>query len=170
MKKSKQAVSVILNQDLDGVGFAGSHVVVKPGFARNYLLAGGRAVLATPQLLTERAAEIAKAEAKRQAEHQAREELAEKLAASPLTTTLKTGPKGRVFGSITATEIVKLLNQQHQLSLTAQQLGGLPLKTLGSHAVSVKLGLGVTATVPVEISGQAAAQSDTVESEQPAKK
>ncbi len=58
MKSSKQQVAVILRGDVEHLGFSGELVKVKPGLARNYLLPRDLAVLATPRLVRERAADI----------------------------------------------------------------------------------------------------------------
>lgn len=154
MKKSKQQVAVILNADVPEVGFAGELLVVKPGFARNFLLPGGRAELATPARRKQREQEITKAESRRTKEVAEREALAEEIAAEPVQLKLKVGPDQRVFGSITASEVVKQLKAQRKLELTTQQLAGLPIKHLGRHQASAKLGLGVTAPLALEISGE----------------
>ena len=152
MKKSKQRVAVILNTDVPETGFAGELLVVKPGFARNFLLPRGHGELATPAKLKKREKEIAKAEERRSSEVTQREELAVTLGAEPIKLSLKVGPDGQPFGSITASDVVKQLKAQRKLELTTQQLSGLPTSQLGSQTVSAKLGLGVTASVPLEIS------------------
>ena len=154
MKKSKQQVSVILNADVPDIGFAGELLVVRPGFARNFLLPRGHAELATPAKVAQRETEIAKAEQRRASEVTEREALATEIAAEPLQLKLKVGPDKRIFGSVTATEVVKQLKAQRKLELTTQQLSGLPIKHLGRHQASAKLGLGVTATITLEIEGE----------------
>lgn len=151
MRKSKQQVAVILNADLPDVGFAGELLVVRPGFARNFLLPNRHAELATPGKRKQRETEIAKAEARRQSEVTDRQGLATDLGAEPLKLTLKVGPDGQAFGSITATEVAKQLKAQRKLEVAAKQLSGLPTSQLGRQTVSAKLGLGVSAQIPLEI-------------------
>lgn len=156
MKRSHRQVSVILNEDIEGVGFTGELVSVRPGFARNRLLAGGLATVATPKLQAERQAEIAKAEARREKEVADRQQVAESLAAEPLALTLKVGPNGRVFGSITAAEFAKQVKAQRKIDVDPKKLHGVPIAGLGSHTVSAKLGLGVVAQVAVTVTGEKA--------------
>lgn len=154
MKRSKQAVAVILNQDLENVGFAGELITVKPGFARNFLLMRNRADIATPGRRQKREAEMAKATDRRQAELGKMAELAEKISAESLNVTLNVGLNNQIFGSVTAAEVAKLLKEKHGLGVKTSDLSGLPIRSLGSHTVSAKLGIGMTATVPLEVSGR----------------
>jgi large subunit ribosomal protein L9 len=161
MKRSHRHVSVILNKDLEGIGFAGELLSARAGFARNFLLNDGRAEVATPAKIKQREAELAKAKQRREEEVTTRTALAEKIAATPMETTLKTGQNNRVFGSITAVDVTKKLKADHGLDIDKSHLHGLPIKQLGSTPVSVKLGLGVTATLNVVVTGQQAATEES---------
>ncbi len=156
MKRSNRQVPLILNEDVEGVGFKGELVRVKAGYARNFLLPKNVAVVATPKLEKEREREIATATARREQEVADRQELAKTLAAEPVVLTLKVGPGGRVFGSVTAAEFAKQVKAQRQVEVDPKQLHGLPLHGLGTHTVSAKLGLGVVASIPVRVNGQTA--------------
>lgn len=156
MKRTNRQVAVILTKDVDGTGFAGELLQVRAGFARNFLLPKQLADVAIPRLRKEREKQIAAAEARREKEVAARQELAETLAAEPIELTLKVGPDGQVFGAVTATDVAKALAAK-KIELTTRDLSGLPLKSLGRHTVSAKLGLGVGVQIPVEIRGQQAA-------------
>ena len=156
MKRSNRQVPLILNEDVDGVGFKDELVQVKAGFARNFLLPKNLGVLATSKLQQEREAQIAKATARREQEVADRQEVAKALAAEPVVVTLKIGPGGRVFGSVTAAEFVKQVKAQRKVVLIAKQLHGLPVHGLGAHTVSAKLGLGVVALIPLRVNGEAA--------------
>jgi large subunit ribosomal protein L9 len=155
MKRSNRTVPLILNEDVEGVGFKDELVQVKAGFARNFLLPKNVGVLATPALQKDREAQIAKATARREKEVEDRQEVAKTLAAEPVVVSLKVGPGGRVFGSITATEFVKQVKEQRKVTLETKQLHGLPIHGLGAHTVSAKLGLGVVALIPVKVNGEA---------------
>jgi large subunit ribosomal protein L9 len=151
MKRANRHVAVILDQDVEGTGFSGELLQVKPGFARNYLLPKQLASLATPKLQADRQKQIEAAIAKREQEVTARQELAEQLHAEPVTVKLKVGPDGQVFGSVTATMLTAALKSQRKLTVDAKQLAGLPLKRLGNQHVSARLGLGVTALINVQV-------------------
>ncbi len=163
MKRSHRHVSVILNKDLDGIGFAGELLSARAGFARNFLLNDGRAEVATPARIKQREAELAKAKQRREEEVTNRNTLAEKIAASPMEATLKTGQNNRVFGSITVVDVAKKLKSDHGLEIDKNHLHGLPIKQLGTSQVSVKLGLGVTAILNVVVTGQQAAKEESAQ-------
>src|SRR4051812_31857013 len=133
MKRSNRQVTVILNADVTGVGFAGELVTVRAGFARNFLLRGGQAEVATPEKRKARETEIAKAEARRTDEVTKLEELAAKISAEPLHLSLKVGPNHQVFGSITAKDVAAQVKARFSEEVPPQQLPGLPLKALGRH-------------------------------------
>lgn len=154
MKRSNRQVPLILNEDVEGVGFKDELVQVKAGFARNFLLPRSVAVPATAALRKDRETQIAQATARREQEVAERQEVAKTLAAEPVIATLKVGPGGRIFGSVTATEFIKLVKAQHKVSLETKQLHGLPIHGLGAHTVSAKLGLGVVALMPVRVNGE----------------
>jgi large subunit ribosomal protein L9 len=154
MKRANRHVSVILEKDVEGTGFAGELLTVKPGFARNFLLPNQLAAVATPKLKAERDKQIAAAAKKREDEITARHELAEELAAEPVKLKLKTGPDGQVFGSLTARDVATAVKTQRKQEVDAKHLTGLPIKRLGSHIVSAKLGLGVTAQIHVHVDGE----------------
>lgn len=156
MKRSHRHVDVILNEDVEGIGFAGELLSVKAGFARNFLLATGKADVATPERQAKRQADMVKATARRESEVAQRQKVADKLNAAPVHLSLKTGPGNQVFGSITAADVAKQLKTEHKIELDAKQLHGLPLKQLGRSMVSAKLGLGVVGQVTLEIAGEAA--------------
>ena len=155
MKRSNRQVAVILNQDVEGTGFTGELLTVKPGFARNFLIPRKLADIATPALEKERQKQIAEAEARREKEVAERQKLADSLAAEPIELSLKVGPDGRVHGAVTATMVAKALKDK-KAEVPTQQLSGLPLKSLGRHSVSAKLGLGVVAQLAVEVRGEQA--------------
>src|SRR5262245_19492995 len=117
MKRSQRQVSVILNEDVDAVGFAGELVTTKPGHARNFLIPRKLGTVATPGLIKKREADIAKATKRREEEVAAREKVAGALGAELLALTLKVGPGGRVFGSITATDFAKAVKEQRKVEV-----------------------------------------------------
>ena len=147
MKRANRHIPVILESDVDGTGFSGELLQVKPGFARNFLLPQGLATVATPKLQAERQKQIQAAVTKREQEVTARQELATRLEEQPVTVSLKVGKDGQVFGSVTAADVAKAIKSQHKLEVDAKQLTGLPTKRLGNQPVSAKLGLGVSAQI-----------------------
>ncbi|MBI2895606.1 MAG: 50S ribosomal protein L9 [Deltaproteobacteria bacterium] len=143
------AVQVILREDVPNVGKTGEIVRVKPGFARNYLIPQDLAVLATSKNVariehdrTQIAAEKAKA-------RKDSESLGERLAAASVTIQKNVGAEDKLFGSVTAKEIEAALALEGiRLDRKRIQLAE-PIRSLGVHEVSVKLGNDVSAVVKV---------------------
>lgn len=100
-------MNIILLEKVANLGNLGDKVSVKPGFGRNFLIPGGKAVLATPDRIKEfeaRRADLEKAEAERLTQAQARAELVEKL---NLTIKHQAGEEGKLFGSVGLPDIIK---------------------------------------------------------------
>lgn len=100
-------MNIILLEKVANLGNLGDKVSVKPGFGRNFLIPGGKAVLATPDRIKEfeaRRADLEKAEAERLTQAQARAELVEKLS---LTIAHQAGEEGKLFGSVGLPDIIK---------------------------------------------------------------
>lgn len=146
-----RSVDVVLLKDVDRLGTQGAVVHVKPGFARNYLLPQGLAELASPARL--KMVETIHRQQRRkrerlQAEYEA---LKRKLEQQPLTLRLTVGSGEQVFGSVTAHDIAQALAQAgFEVEKRAIRLED-PIKTLGDHAVPVRLHPSVTATLKVSV-------------------
>ena len=138
----------ILTQDVDTLGEKGDVVDVSPGYLRNYLVPRKLAQPAT-------AGSIAEAQRRKEAAEKALRDASEKaqenaalLSKTVLTITHPAGDDGRLFGSVTAQEIVDAIRQARGLRLDRRKVQlDEPIKTTGSHMVTVEVHDGVTATV-----------------------
>lgn len=138
----------ILTQDVDTLGEKGDVVDVSPGYLRNFLVPRKLAQPAT-------AGSIAEAQRRKEAAEKAVREAAEKaqenaalLSKTVLTITHPAGDDGRLFGSVTAQEIVDAIRQARGLRLDRRKVKlEEPIKQTGSHMVTVEVHDGVTATV-----------------------
>jgi len=166
-------VKVVFLKDVEGSGKVGEIKNVADGFARNFLLPRGLAAPATATAIKKGEAAAA-AEARRQAQlDEQAQTLADKLAAG-VTITAKAGRKGRLFGSVTQTdiaqEIANILGQEidrHQVLLAE------PIKEVGIHEVALQLTRNVRPTVLVEVVSEGGAveeeaEPETAETEEPA--
>ena len=100
-------MQVILLERVQNLGELGDSVKVKPGYARNYLIPQGVAVIATPQNLVEfeaRRVELERQEAESLAAVQAR---AAALEGQEVTMVRKSGEEGKLFGSVGPIDIAK---------------------------------------------------------------
>jgi large subunit ribosomal protein L9 len=145
-------MKILLTQDVENLGRAGEIKTVADGYARNFLIPRGMAVLATEGAIKQ-AKLRNKAEAKRQ--RRAEEEvasLAEILWQLTLTFKAKAGEKGRLYGSITSGDIVEALEREtgHAFDKRKVQLEG-PIRELGVHRVPIKLMTDVTPEITVVV-------------------
>lgn len=132
-------MEVILREDVKSLGKAGELVKVKPGYARNFLLPKGLAYEATEGNRKRIQAESKAREARMAEERSAAELIASKLNAVSLTLSRKAGEGDRLFGSITAQDIADALSAQgHAIDKRKIDLEH-PIKTVGQHAVPVRL-------------------------------
>lgn len=145
-------MKIILLQEVEKLGGRGAVVTVRDGFGRNFLLPRRLAVRATPetealfQKQKERSAERS-AEAKEEAE-----QLAARLASLTLRVEVeKVGKDKKLFGSVTAQEVVEALARQG-ISLNRKKIVFQePIRTLGTHSVTAKLRPQVKSTFQVEV-------------------
>lgn len=143
-------MKVILKADVRGKGKKGQMIEVAEGYARNFLLPKGLAVLATADAMnTMRLQEKAKAKADAEAKAAATE-IAEKLKSLQVKVPSKGGEGGKLFGAVTAREIAAALKEQHGVDIDSKKLVlDEPIKSFGSYQVKAKLGFEISGTVYV---------------------
>ena len=144
-------IEVILREDIKTLGRAGEMVRVKPGYARNYLLPQGLAYEATEGNRKRIAAETRVRAAKDQAERTEAERLAGTLSGLTLTLKGKAGEEGKLFGSITSQDIAEALaSEGYSFDRRKIELEH-PIKSTGTHAVSLRLHPDVHAELRVSV-------------------
>lgn len=143
-------MKVILKADVRGKGKKGQMIEVAEGYARNFLLPKGLAVLATADAMnTMRLQEKAKAKADAEAKAAATE-IAEKLKGLQVKVASKGGEGGKLFGAVTGREIAAALKEQHGVDIDSKKLVlDDPIKSFGSYQVKAKLGFEISGTVYV---------------------
>ena len=132
-------MEVILRRAVENLGKPGDVVKVKNGFARNYLLPHNLAYEATPGNLKRIQQERERLEAAESQRRDSAQEVATKLEQVSLTFSARVGEEGKLFGSVTATDIAQQLEQQgfhvekRQIDLHE------PIKALGVYKVPLRL-------------------------------
>jgi len=148
-------VKLILKQEVSGLGGPGDLVEVADGFGRNYLLPQGKAILATKGAEKQVAAIRRAREVREVRDLGTAKSLASELAALNVTLVARAGSGGRLFGSVTTTDVVDAVTRAGGPKLDKRRvLIGSPIKALGTHAVTVKVHPEVDATVNVEVVAQ----------------
>ncbi len=146
----------ILLKDVEQLGERGDVIDVSPGYLRNYLAPRDLATPATAGAIAEaqrrrEAAERAVAQAAAKAE-----ETAELLRRTVLTISHQAGDDGRLFGSVTAQEIADAIRQARSVKLDKRRiLLEEPIRTTGTHMVTVEVSDGVTAEIKTIVTPQA---------------
>lgn len=148
------AKEVILMEDVPGLGYTGDLVRVSPGYARNYLLPRNLAAPATDA--TRKRVEKRKIEAEsRRAQHrEAALAVAERIKALTLTLKVKAGTEGKLFGSVTALDIVGALKTQAVEVEKQQVVIGEAIKSVGDHKVTIRLMQDLNAELKVVVSAE----------------
>jgi large subunit ribosomal protein L9 len=145
-------VKLILTQEVASLGGPGDLVEVKDGYGRNYLVPQGLAILAT-RGAEKQVAQIRRAREVRDIRDlgQARE-VAASLAALPVRLSVRAGNGGRLFGSVTSSDVADAVSagggpklDRRRIELTE------PIKIVGQHTVSVRLHPEVTASITVDV-------------------
>jgi large subunit ribosomal protein L9 len=145
-------MKVILASDVDKLGRKGDVVTVADGFARNFLVPKGLALTASKGTL--RQAEDMK-RARMEHEERAKAEAAAKVAtfgASPVYISARAGEEGRLFGSVTKSDVARAIEEQLGESVDRHDIRlDDPIRTLGNHAIEIHLHEDVNALVNVEV-------------------
>jgi large subunit ribosomal protein L9 len=144
-------MEVILREDVKSLGKAGDLVRVKPGYGRNYLLPSGLAYEATEGNKKRIAAETRARSTRAEAERTEAQAQAARLGAVELTLKGKAGEEGKLFGSVTASDIAEALAAKgFEVDRRRIELDQ-PIKTLGRHTVGVRLHADVRAEIRVDV-------------------
>lgn len=145
-------MKVILLQELKGKGGEGDVVDVAPGFANNYLMPQGIAILATKGNLKQlemRKNNIAKREATRLADA---EKLKSVLDGASVKVDAKVGEEGQLFGSVTSSIVADAIKENLGVEVDRRRVElGNPIKVAGEHAVAISIYRDIKATVTVSV-------------------
>jgi large subunit ribosomal protein L9 len=148
-------MKLILREDVENLGKGGELVEVKPGYGRNYLLPRGLAVAANPRNVKELEHQQAVASAKAAKLKASAEAVAKRLSDTPITLKRKVGEQDKLYGSVTALDIVEALAARGlQLDRRLLEISE-PIKTVGTFEVSVKIHREVDAKVKVTVEAEA---------------
>ena len=142
-------MEIILIKDVENLGYANDIVVVKPGYANNYLIPQGFAKAATAsakKILAENLKQRAHKDAKILADAQA---LAEKIANLPLTFAVK-AEEGRIFGTITSADIAAALAEKG-VEVEKKNVTVEAINTVGEYKAAVKLHREVKAEITLSV-------------------
>jgi large subunit ribosomal protein L9 len=148
-------MEVILREDVADLGSVGEIVKVKPGFARNFLLPRGLAVVADKRNVHVLEHQKRLAADKRERDRRQAETVAQRLSNVRVAIKARAGEEGKLFGSVTNLDIEKALAQQgfpvDRRRIRLEE----PIKSIGEYVVPVHLGVGVNSQVTVVVEAEA---------------
>ena len=147
-------MKVILQKPVDKLGAPGDIVEVADGYARNYLMPRGMAVKATrggvkhvDSLKRAHTSRTNKAKAEA-------EQLASRLIATPIRVSAHAGEEGKLFGSVTASDVAEAIEAQAGIRVDRHDVHlDEPIRSVGTHEVRVHLFAEVDPVISVEVSG-----------------
>ena len=145
-------MKLILTQEVTGLGAPGDVVEVKDGYGRNYLVPRGEAIRWTrggektiESIKNARTARAART-------HDQAEGIKATLEGAPVQVKVRAGEGGRLFGAVTVTDIAAALAEASGQEVDKRTIAvGNPIKSLGSHEVTVRLNDDISATVALNV-------------------
>ena len=156
-------MKVVLCDHVEHLGERGQVVSVARGYARNFLLPKRLALLATPGNMRTLEHQRRVWELKEAREVEEAKVAAQRLADVRLSVTRKAGESGTLYGSVTTSEIGRLLAERG-ITVDRRRIAvDQPIKSVGVHAISIRLHRQVAATLSVEVLAEAVAESVVVE-------
>lgn len=145
-------MQVILLEKLGHLGNLGDVVNVRNGYARNYLIPQGKAKRANAENLAEFEARRAELEARQAAILQDAQERQAKLHEQSFTIEQKAGVDGRLFGSVTTSDIAKAITESGvEVARSTVRLPDGPLKAVGEYDVEIALHSDAVAVVKIVV-------------------
>jgi large subunit ribosomal protein L9 len=148
-------MKVVLRDDVGSLGQKGDLVEVKPGYARNYLVPRGLAIVANRGVVAQADAMKRNRSARDRREREAAQELATKLSGRALTIVARAGEGGKLFGSVGAADVASAVHEQLGVEVDRRTVSGIdePWKELGTFEVTIRLHAAVVPAVTVNVVG-----------------
>ena len=144
-------MKVILRSDVAGLGKRGDICDVKDGHARNYLLPRSLAMVATPGAVDQAASMRRGRDLRDAQDRDAAQEIAKALVARTITIPVKAGTEGRLYGSVTTSDVAEAVEAQAGIVIERRKLHSDPIKSLGTHTVVAKLHGAVEFPITIEV-------------------
>ena len=148
-------MKLLLVEDVESLGWLGDIVEVKTGYARNYLVPQGLAVVPTEANIQSLADEKARRAEVRRLEYEQKEQLATSLEGAEVVLAAKANELGHLFGSVAERDIAENLRQQGFAVQDAMvRMPNGHIKELGTHDIPLKIAADLKASVRVVVVSQ----------------
>jgi large subunit ribosomal protein L9 len=145
-------MKIVLREDVDRLGKKGDLLEVAPGYARNYLVPRGLAIVASRGAEKQAAAMRRNRDVRDTREREQAQALVAQLTAAPVLVTARAGEGGKLFGSVTSADIAAAIESTSGVTVDRRKVSlDEPIKALGTSEVEVALHTDVKVTVTVEV-------------------
>lgn len=149
-------MDIILRSDVKGLGTAGEVLSVADGYAQNYLIPQGLAMRATNGAVSQAATMKRARDQRDSANRSAAEEIARTLVPQVIEIPAKAGAGGRLFGSVTTSDVAAAVKTQTGIDLDRRALSSDdPIRETGEHHVTAKLHEDVVFMIQVKVTDEA---------------
>lgn len=162
-------MKIVLRQDVPKLGEAGTIQTVANGYARNYLIPQGMAVLATDGEIKTAQHNMKVRERKVARQEEQLQSLADKIDGTRLEFEARAGEGGRLFGSVTSNDIAEQLKEKigEEVDRRKIQLAD-PIRTVGEHVLEIHLVGRLRPTITVAVNSDQPEEAETEAAEEPA--
>jgi large subunit ribosomal protein L9 len=159
-------MKVLLLEDVYKLGRAGEVKKVAPGYARNYLMPQGMAVLATPGAVKQSGRIKKQGEVKRAIVNQELGGVAEQLEGQRFTFAAKASETRRLYGSINTQMIADIVSEEIGVTVTSKQIESQPLRMIGKHNVAVRLTIDLIPEIEIIVHREGESVESALEEEE----
>lgn len=159
-------MKVLLLEDVYKLGRAGDVKKVAPGYARNYLMPQGLAVLATPGAVKQADRIRKQGEIKRARVNEEMGGVAEQLEGTLFTFAARASETGRLYGSVNTQMLAEAVSEEIGVEIEARQIESQPLREIGKHTVAVRLTVDLIPEVEVIVHREGEPPSSALEEEE----
>ena len=144
-------MKVILKADVKGQGKKGDLINASDGYAKNFLLPKGLAIVADKSAINELEGKKSAQQYHKNQEELRAKELAEKIDGKKVVFKAKSGENGKLFGSITAQDIANEIKMKLHVEIDKKKIVTDAIKTLGTTEATIKVYPGISAKIKVEV-------------------
>ena len=161
-------MKILLLEDVYKLGRAGDVKKVAPGYARNYLMPLGLAILATPGAVKQAGRIQKQGEIKRAKVNQELGGVAEQLEGKRFTFAAKASETRRLYGSINTQMIADVVSEEIGVTVAPKQIESQPLRMIGRHSVSVRLTVDLIPEIDIIVHREGESPESALEEEEKA--
>jgi large subunit ribosomal protein L9 len=146
-------MEIILKKDVTDLGYAHDVVTVKDGFARNYLIPQGHAVMATESNKKINAEDLRQKSFKAQKTRKEAEIVAKSLENVTVKIGAKAAASGKIYGSVNAIQIAEALQEQYKIEIDRKKIhvDGESIKEVGNYTANIRLHKELVVTINFEV-------------------